>query len=132
MSQENVETVRRAYEAFNTRDFDAITEVGHPDVEWRPYLSDLGGEPLRGVAAVQRYIGSLAAEWEEFHVEPQEFRDLGDTVLVFVRVLGRGKGSGVETELRTVHVVTLRDGKIWRNRTYRDADDALEAVGLRE
>jgi ketosteroid isomerase-like protein len=132
VSQEDLDVVRRAYEVFNTRDLDAITELGHPDVEWRPYLSELGGEPLHGVAAVRNYIEGLAAEWEQFQVEPEEFRDVGDAVLVFVRALGRGKESGVETEIHAVHVVTLRDGKIWRLRSYRDPREALEAVGLRE
>jgi ketosteroid isomerase-like protein len=132
MSQENVEIVRRIYEAFSSRNFDAIAQLGHPDVEWRPYLSDLGGEPLRGVAAVRRYLESLAAEWDELQVEAEGFREVGNTVLVFVRTSARGRESGAQAEIHAAHVVTLRDGMIWRHRTYVDRNEALEAVGLRE
>ena len=34
MSQENVEIVRRAYEAFNRHDFDAALGEVDPNVEW--------------------------------------------------------------------------------------------------
>ena len=34
MSQENVETVLRAYEAFNRGDLDAASEVFHPEIQW--------------------------------------------------------------------------------------------------
>jgi ketosteroid isomerase-like protein len=133
MPQENVDIVRRAYEAFSSRNFDAIAQLGHPDVEWRPYLSDLGGEPLRGIAAVRGYLESLAAEWDELQVEVEGFREVGgNTVLVSVRTRARGKESGAQTEIHAAHVVTLRDGKIWRHRTYVDRNEALEAVGLRE
>ena len=132
MSQENVEIVRRVYEAFSSRNFDAIAELGHPDVEWRPYLSDLGGEPVRGIAAVQGYLESLAADWDELQVEAEEFREVGNNVLVFVRTWARGRESGAQTEIHAAHVVTLRDGKVWRHRTYIDRNEALEAVGLRE
>ena len=45
MSQENVETVRRVFDAFNRRDIAAFLELLDPDVEWRPVLPVvLGGE----------------------------------------------------------------------------------------
>jgi uncharacterized protein len=132
MSQRNVEIVRRVYEAFSSRNFDAIVELGRPDVEWRPYRSDLGGEPLRGIAAVRGYWESLAADWGELQVEAEEFREVGNTVLVFVRTSARGRESGAQAEIHAAHVVTLRDGKVWRHRTYIDRNEALEAVGLRE
>ena len=132
MSEENVELTRRAYVLFNERDYDALLALGHPDIEWRPLLAQLGGEALHGVAAVRSYMESLAGEWEEFRVEPRAFREVGDAVLVFLRVFAQGKESGAEIEVDTVNVVTFREGKIWRMRGFRDSREALEAVGLSE
>ncbi len=75
---------------------------------------------------------SLAADWDELQVEAEEFREVGNNVLVFVRTWARGRESGAQTEIHAAHVVTLRDGKVWRHRTYVDRNEALEAVGLRE
>ena len=44
MSQENVETVRRAYEAWNADDLDAFLAELDPEVEWHPSIEPaLGG-----------------------------------------------------------------------------------------
>jgi SnoaL-like domain len=45
MSQENVDALERAVEAFNRRDVDAVLEELDPEVEWRPLFQVLlGGE----------------------------------------------------------------------------------------
>jgi ketosteroid isomerase-like protein len=49
-----------------------------------------------------------------------------------VRLSGRAKLSGVETDLTFAVVCTIRDGKIARSREYWTRDEALEAAGLRE
>jgi hypothetical protein len=36
MSQENVEIIRRHYEAFNRRDLDTVAQYHHPDIEVYP------------------------------------------------------------------------------------------------
>jgi len=58
--------------------------------------------------------------------------DHGDHVVVCGMQVARGRGSGVEVRLPTYHVVTLRDGKITRHRSFHDRADALEAAGLSE
>jgi len=49
---------------------------------------------------------------------------------VMVKLLARGKGSGVEVEARGAHVCTVRDGRAVRLEMYLDPARALEAVGL--
>ena len=38
MSRENVATFRRAVEAYNRRDVEALVADTHPDSEWRPAI----------------------------------------------------------------------------------------------
>jgi ketosteroid isomerase-like protein len=59
-------------------------------------------------------------------------RDLGDTMLVALRVRGRGVGSEVPIEQRAWHVVRLRDGRIARVEAFLLEAEALEAAGLSE
>jgi ketosteroid isomerase-like protein len=72
------------------------------------------------------------ATFEELRVEPEEFRDLGDDVLVIGRLYARGRDSGVEIESATAWLITLRGGRLVRSRDYLDPQDALEAAGLSE
>jgi ketosteroid isomerase-like protein len=59
---------------------------------------------------------------------PEEFVDLGDSVVVTVRLRGRGRGSGVEIDALFYDVYTLRDGKIVRMDQFTERSEALEAV----
>ena len=68
-----------------------------------------------------------------FKVEPLEVIDAGeDQVVAVLRISGRAKLSGVETDLTFAVVNTIRDGKIARGREYWTKEQALEAAGLRE
>ena len=136
MSQENVEIVRRGYELFSEGNFEAVTELISDEAE----LPDGGGLGLDDTAAGTRrgpdgfLQGSQDAldAFEDYRVEPQEFIDAGDAVVVPVRISGRGRASGATLEVRLVHLWVLRNGRAIRNEIYRTTAEALEAVGLAE
>jgi hypothetical protein len=69
--------------------------------------------------------------FDGFRADPLELIDAGeDQVVAVLRVMGRAKLSGVETDLIFATLYTLREGKIARGREYATRDDALEAAGL--
>jgi uncharacterized protein len=131
MSQENVEIVRRIYEASNQGDL-ALPELTDPDFEWIPdQLFTLTEGPIRGRENVQGYFEDLN-ESIHFQVELEELLDRADQVLAFVRIRGRGDASGAELDVQTAHLWTLLDGKAVRGKVYADRGRALEAAGLSE
>ena len=131
MSQENVEIVRRIYEASNQGN-QALPELTNPDFEWIPdERFTLTEGPIRGRESVQRYFEDLN-ESMNLQVELEELLDRGDQVMAFVRIRGRGDASGVEVDVQTAHLWTLLHGKAVSGKVYADRDRALEAVGLRE
>jgi len=132
MSQENVEIVRRAIEAFSRGDVDAFADLTTSDLEWATGLGAIEGEIFRGREGIETYFGRLAGAWDEFLFLPDEFRDLDDTVLVLGRLEGRGRGAGVPVDSPVGAVWDLRGGKVWRLRAYLDHAEALDAVGLSE
>ena len=68
-----------------------------------------------------------------FSADPLELIDAGeDQVVAVLRVMGRAKLSGVETDLIFATLYTTREGKIARGREYATREDALEAAGLSE
>jgi ketosteroid isomerase-like protein len=133
MSQENVEIVRRGYEAF--AEGGVAFEFLDSEIEWRGprEFPDLA-EPHYGHDGVRRYMEKLSEVFEDYRMVPEKFIDAGtDRVLVFSREGGRGKGSGAEVQSNpTAHLWTLRDGKAVRMESYWDRAEALEAVGLSE
>jgi ketosteroid isomerase-like protein len=133
MPRENVEIVRRTYPAFNRRDIPAFLDSLDPDVEWIPIMAALEERVYRGHDGVRHWLEDLAADWELFEVHTDEFRDLGDRVLVLGRWRARGRASGVDLEDQPAAWLTeLRDGKIVWMQTYSDRREALEAAGLSE
>jgi ketosteroid isomerase-like protein len=131
MSDDNVEVVRRALEAYNERDVPLVLEMLDPDVELLPVRAVLEGTAYRGHSGFRQFLEDMAEDWEEFHPQPDSFRDLGeDRVLVAGRFCGRGKASGMEVETPAVWLCELREGKVMRVRFYSDEQAALEALGL--
>jgi ketosteroid isomerase-like protein len=131
MSQENVETVRESIEAYNRGDFDTAVQSFAPEIEWL-FPPNFNAESCRGPEEIRRFWEELDEAFEDFQLEPQEFVDAGDHVVIRVRLHGRGKESGVETEGEMHPVNTLRDGRIVRVEYFNDWAEALEAAGLRE
>ena len=130
MSQENVETFRQAVEAVRRRDLDAYLELLDADVDIAP----LGAirPSYHGHDGVRRWWDDLFGVAPDFSLEIDEVRDVGDSLVVALRVHGHGRGSGVPVEQRVWQVVKLRHEKFVWWRSYETEADALEAVGLSE
>ncbi len=134
MPQKNVEIARRAAEAYNRRDIDTFfAEFATPDLEWWPARARaFGGDCYRGRDGIERFLAETAETWEALQTVPEEFRDLGDRVLVLGRLKGRGKGSGVPVDQLFVNILDFRGGRVWRSRVYFDRDEAMRAAGVTE
>jgi ketosteroid isomerase-like protein len=77
------------------------------------------------------YVQDWIDTFDGFRADPLELIDAGeDQVVAVLRVMGRAKLSGVETDLIFATLYTLREGKIARGREYATRDEALEAAGL--
>jgi len=128
VSEENIEVVARAIDAFSRGDVRAFSELTTPDIEWKVGLAAVEGEVFRGHEGVATYFDRLRGAWSEFHFLADQYRDLGDTVLVLGRLRGFGRSGGVPVESPVGAVWELRDGKIWRLRAYLTHDEAIAAA----
>jgi ketosteroid isomerase-like protein len=111
MSQENVEIVRRCYGLGADRDFSTFSELAHPDVVVDLSRNVFNPGVHRGLDAYRHFVEQVDEMWEDFQIEPEEFIDAGDNVFVASRMSGRGRGSGVEVEMRAFAIWTLRGAR---------------------
>jgi ketosteroid isomerase-like protein len=132
MSQENVEIVRAAFEAFLEGDQEKTAQLVDPALEFHGTIGGLQeGQIAHGQSEIdQKFEAEDLEAWEERRLEPEEFIDAGDDVVVLLHEYRRGKGSGVELETETAVVVTVSGGRVVRIQGYMDRDAALAAVGL--
>ena len=79
---------------------------------------------------MREYIEVDGEAWEERRIEPQEFLDADDDVVVLLHEYRRGRGSGVELEIDTAVVFTMRDRRVVRMQGYMDSTAAQKAAGL--
>jgi uncharacterized protein len=117
--------VNRGYEFFNRTggpDFDLLD----PEIEWTEGADVPEPQVFHGHDGVRRQQEAFRAAWESFSIEPERFEQVGDRLVVIVRVQARGKASSVEVEARLAHVWTLRHGKATRFEVYASPERALD------
>jgi uncharacterized protein len=90
------------------------------------------GGVYRGREGVERFLADTSENWEELQIVAEEFRDLGDRVVVLGRMKGRGKGSGAPIDQPFATIYDFRGDRIWRCRVYFDHAEGLRAAGLSE
>jgi ketosteroid isomerase-like protein len=110
MSQDNVEIVRRIYEAIAHRDTDAVLALHDPDVTWDATRgTKLGGLVGAGIYHGHKGLADWTRQWndawEDSEWSPNELIDAGENVVA---------------------------GKIVRVVWFQTREEALEAAGLNE
>jgi ketosteroid isomerase-like protein len=132
MTQENVEIVRGAYEAFNRGQVDGFLAAMHPDVQL-VMSAEFPGPPVRhGHAGIRAFGDELNHVFDDYRLLPQSFREVGEKVLVAVRISGLSRATGIDSGANIFQVWTMRDGKATELRDFSSREEALEAVGLSE
>jgi ketosteroid isomerase-like protein len=133
MSQPNVEALREGLEAFNSGDIERILAFTHRDFEG-VVPPELSPEPdtYRGHDGIRRYFQSFQDAMDEICFHPERFWEVGDSVVVAMRLTARGRQTGIPVEQRFTQLWTMCEGKAMSVRTHTSLSDALEAVGLAE
>jgi ketosteroid isomerase-like protein len=127
MSQENVDLVRGGYEAFGRQDIPGVLERFDANIEWTAPDTLPNGGTHHGPDGVAGFFGTLPETWAELRVEPEEYLDAGDTVVVLGTHRARGH-NGVTADAGWVHVWDVKGGKVVRFRETADTAKLLPAL----
>ena len=130
MTGSNLEVVRRGYEALASGGFEAWLPLFDRDFEMTTPAA-LASEPgtYRGPEGVRRWFDEFYEAMDEVRLEPQEFHEVGEWVVVPFKIVARGRATGLEVEQSAVQVWELRDGKAVGLRLFGEIDEAFAAVG---
>jgi ketosteroid isomerase-like protein len=131
MSHEDVEIVRRSFDAWNEGDVQAIRGFYTEDAVIRTPITEFG-RTFEGDNPIGRWIAEMRETWAAVHWDVERIFDGGDGVVVsFYRSISTGRRSGVEVVRDLTGVHRIRDGLIAVDEVFLDRDEALEAAGLR-
>jgi ketosteroid isomerase-like protein len=119
VSAENVEIVRRVYEAAARHDTESVLSLYDADIEWDFTRGGFGGligtKVYRGYEGLRQFFRAWNEAWDSLEDIPEELIDAGHHVVSVSNVRGRGRISGLEVELKgQVGVWTVRDGRVAR------------------
>ncbi len=125
--------IRRWLEAFNSRDAEAMIALQHSEIEFVPTTAAMEGRVYRSPEETREFLRSLELDWEAFEARPERFYEVGDRALAFGTFHARGRASGAEIPSQRVGwLITVRDGLVYRWRTYTDEAGAMAAIGMTE
>jgi ketosteroid isomerase-like protein len=132
MSEENVEIVRRVWQAAEGGDMDALFALYDPDIVWKSYFFgpiEFGGL-YRGHEGVRQFFRDWLESFETYQAHAEIFIDGGDNVVVGYRVSGRGKASGAQVDMHRWNVYAVRNGLVTYVEIFGSKAQALDAAGL--
>jgi ketosteroid isomerase-like protein len=136
MSQENLDRLRKAYEAFNQVGFtrEWAEEFWDPDTVWETDPSVPEPGTYEGFEAVWTYLTGFQRAFGAFHIDIKELIDLGsEDVLSVLAVEAKPLGQSGSTQwVEWSWLVTFRGDKILRIRSFFDRQAAAQAAGLSE
>jgi ketosteroid isomerase-like protein len=132
MSNENVEIIRRGFEAWEQGDLEAHLRLVHEDIVCSRVAPLINPKTYHGLEGYVEFAGEWLAPYDELRFLPNEYIDAGDRVVVEVPQEGRLEGSDQVVRGTFWFLMTVHDGKLIRFEIYGEREQALEAAGLRE
>jgi ketosteroid isomerase-like protein len=132
MSQENIEIVTRALDAYSRRDVDALRALTDADVEldWSASHGFQAGV-YTGFDTALRFYSEYFEAFDKITFDIERTAAIDDNVIVSNLARQRGR-DGIEVTARSALLFTVRDARITRICLYQELDEALKAVGLEE
>ncbi len=129
MSAENTELVRRVNAAFNSGDIERTLALMHADFE-TSVPPEFSAEPdvYRGHDGLRRYLASFEDAMKDIRFHQEEILEVGDSVVVDVRLTAKGRTTGIPVVQRLAQVWSFSDGKVIEVRSYSSFAEAVDAV----
>ena len=127
MSAEIADRLRRAYALFNeTRSlpWDLMDPAIQHDQTEGLFLDGV----FYGQEGIKAALTEIESDWEDLKLEPEDVIDLGDRLLVLVRMSARVRDSEAEIDAQVAHLWEFRGDRAIRWSVYGDRAAAMRAL----
>jgi ketosteroid isomerase-like protein len=133
MAQQNVEIVRKSFEAHSAGGIEASLPFYAPDFVWDAGPEWVEDRIYRGHDGARKLDAVFIDNFEDYALAVHEIRAVGDRVLALYEATGRIKDSGLPIRQPIGIVLShFHDDMIGQVRSFFSWREALEAVGLDE
>jgi ketosteroid isomerase-like protein len=126
---EKVALARSVYAAFNRGEFDVVVRHLAADATWQRRPTHPVQGTVEGPAEIaDQVLDAIRDQFAELILEPIEFLEHGDQIVVRIRQRAKGRSSGVPVFGELVHVLRERDGLLVELRAFSTLEEALAAL----
>ena len=121
MTQSGIHVVQELYRVALAGQEETIAQLVIPDMVWEILESFPHGGIYAGIPAIfGQFLPKLQADFHDWHAQPDELIDAGDTIVALGHYSGTLKTNGVHIVAPFCHIWTLKNGKIARLRQFAD------------
>jgi uncharacterized protein len=121
MTQSGIHVVQELYRVALAGQEETIAQLVIPDMVWEILESFPHGGIYAGIPAIfGQFLPKLQADFHDWHAQPDELIDAGDTIVALGHYSGTLKTHGVHIVAPFCHIWTLKNGKIARLRQCAD------------
>ena len=129
MTQSGIDVVQELYCVALASHEDTIAHLVTPDIVWESLDGFPHGGIYAGIPAIfDQFLPKLQADFHDWHAQPDEFIDAGDTIVALGHYSGTLKTTGVHIVAPFCHIWTLKNGKIARLRQFTDTATFAQAM----
>ena len=125
----NADAIRDVFADWAEGRFSAGADLLDDDVVFivHPSLPEVGN--ARGPDGVRDYMRGFLRQWDDYRLSPRSIEEIGDSVVVNILQLGRGRTSGIDGEVDSYMVFTFAGGRVTRIESMLEREEALAAAG---
>lgn len=122
--------LERLRDSYNRRDPEAWVDVWNPDCEWHPFLTArVEGDPgYHGHNGMRAWFEDVDEMFEEMHVDLEQYRQVGDRLLVVGRMTARDRVNGADVSSEVAWVVEPKGERFQRGWAYDSHEEAERAA----
>lgn len=132
MSQQNLERVRRTFDAFARGDFRTALQDVRLEVRTHRLAPLPDPKTYQGPAGMLMAWGEWTAPFEELELTVGELIEAGESVVAEIRQSGRREDGGVRVEEQFWFVCTFLEGELIQWDMLASKRQALRGVGRRD
>jgi ketosteroid isomerase-like protein len=134
MSDENIDIMRGALDAFSAADVERLLEFMDPEIEFEPHLAGVEGN-YGGHNGIREFMSDAfpySDSGQVVRIKQLDIRDLGDRILALGTFEINFRDSGMDLEVPFGILATIRGKLVVHLKDFGNRTLALDAAGLSE